>query len=502
MIASLSSVTDIIVEHYLLSSVLNSKQNRRESEGVENNFDMTPSHKPLFPRASVFVCFSRLSSNTNTLRFRPLPEIEMDQVPNEILEDIINMLPVKNQLAVKIVNRKFNELALTTTTKLNLWEIPPNRWLDVAKQVPKLTSLTGFTDGYNLDPNEQSFMKQLATVNKNIINLPNPAFGTNLNKLINCYVESVKTLDQSYTGSGLNWVFEQEDYMQLLRKYPDLDIKCELRFSEGAYVRGFEDSPEEFMKKKKEFNFSHVAVLHVGSVPGVVQLLEKTVNVKELELDVTIDGESSKFHRTLEAIGKLHYLKELELTAKRNDEEIKYEMTADDYSSLRKVMSIQTLRTARLVFVLTPDHQNIYDCIIGSTNNKLDRLEVSFHGDGTFIGNSHSACRTIEHMERHQIYAGFLMEFSIVDFVHKFSNSRPRSFEIANDCDSSGFVIMSNMIPHEWDSIQTEFEQFIESHPDHKYTLERITDFSNGEPKGSVSFWVRAFLVVKGNLFG
>ena len=418
------------------------------------------------------------------------PEIEMDLVPDDVLEDIINLLPVKNQLVVKSVSKKFDELALNTTKVLNLEEIPPNRWLEVAKKMPKLTSLTGFRHFLDPVPNpdpEISFMKELATVNKNIIDMPNTS------KLITCYIESVKELDPSYTGSGLDVFVDKKTYLQLLKKYPDLDIKCELIFDTLGFKFG-NGSPAKFMADEgNTFNFSHVAVLDVSfaSAPGVVELLEKTVNLEELRLEMT-ENPSSKFHRTLEAMAKNRYLRELQLefhTEKPTDGSNKYKMAAEDYSSLRKVMSITTLRIVRLKLGVTADLQNVYDCIKESTNNNLDLLDVSFPESdslrGTFIETKLTLTkrfdvpsfpiRSVDIEPEHQIYAGSLTEFSIVDFVHKFPNTRVRGFGIASDCDSYGNK--SNMITREWDTVQTEFEQFIKSHPGHKYTLKRITAF-------------------------
>ena len=351
---------------------------------------------------------SQFFSYTKTLRFRPRPEIEMDQVPNEILVDIINLLPVKNQLVLKTVTKRFNEWALKTTTELNLEGIPPERWLDVAKQMPKLTTLTGFSG--TLNHNEISFMRELATVNKNIVNMPQ-----NIWTLVKCYIESVKELDPSYTGSGLNVVFQKQHYKRLLRKYHDLDIKCELLFDTSQYDFGF-DGPEMFLVNEGEtFNFSHVAVLDVRavSVDGLAELLERTVNLKELKLKMTITDPSTKFHRTFEAIGELRYLKEFQLesnTERRWDEENHYKISADDYSSLRKVMSIPTLRTVRLEFGLTADHQEVYGCIIESANNNLERLDVSFPESDSLRGNFIASNITYRDVNaQHGIYAGSLI---------------------------------------------------------------------------------------------
>ena len=265
-------------------------------------------------------------------------------------------------------------------------------------------------------------------------------------------------------------VFYKATYMQLLKKYPDLDIKCKLLFDTYNYERGI-DSPELFLLNGgRTLNFSHVVVLHVepGLAPGVVELLEKTVNLKEIWLKMT----SSKFHRTLKAIANLHHLNELRLEAEqeeRKDGENEYKMSAGDYSTLRKVLSIRTLRTVHLDFGLIANHQEVYDCIIESTNNKLDELNVLFRKSdslrGTFI-----LTNFIDVAAQHQIYAGSLMAISIVDFVRKFSSIRPRSFEIASDSDCYGNK--TNMVTHEWDAIQTEF---IKSHPYREFTLKRIT---------------------------
>ena len=432
----------------------------------------------------------------------------MDQIPNKILEDIINLLPVKKQLVVKSVSRKFNALALNTTTVLNLEEIPTNRWLEVAKQMPKLTSLTGFRICLDPVPNpdpEISFMKELATFNKNIINIT-PRLGFLPERsLMKCYIESVKKQDPSYTGSGLNVTFEKESYMQLLKKYPDLDIKCMLYFDSNAGIYGQEfDRPENFLSNEgKTFNFSHVATLYFGtfhfkaiSEHGVAEILERTVNLIFLRIHMIIADPSMKFHRIFEAIGKLRYLKTLQLQCSSPSTENQYKMSAEDYTIFRKAISIPTLRSLHLEYGLTVDHQNFYDCIIGSMNNNLDHLYVSFRGRDFFIESKYEPFDVMNNKidrrtfipsnvtsdrdvrTQHQIYAGSLRKFSIVDFVNKFSNSRPRSFEIANDHDSNGRK--SNMIMgyiHKWDTVQTEFEKFMKSHPDHKYTLKRITHF-------------------------
>ena len=147
----------------------------------------------------------------------------MDQLPNEVVREILNLMPVKNQLAIKRVSRTFNELVLKTTTELDLTDIPRGRWLQVAKQMPKLKSVIGFHWIPSLL--EITFVEKLASINKNIVNLTTSRHAiVSPYKIINCYMTSVKKLDPSHTASELRVVLRRSDYKKLLKKYPDLGL--------------------------------------------------------------------------------------------------------------------------------------------------------------------------------------------------------------------------------------------------------------------------------------
>ena len=451
-------------------------------------------------------------------RFYRRREVGMDQLPSEVLEDIINRIPVKNQLAIRSVNKRFNELALTGTTVLDLDVIPRDRWLQVAEQMPKLTTITNISPMWN--SHVMAFVKELATINKNMVNFvmentDDPPFW-----VFHCYVESVKELDSSYTGSGLKVIFEVEDYKILLNKFPDLDIKCELRFDgSGPSVGEFLDNEE------KTFNFSHVAKLYLivghGSDHRVEELLKKTINLKELGFRANINSQSIQFYRLLDAIAQVPSLKKLYLRVtnfeEENDgeeptfeklmdviirelylfrftndeeekdgeepivddekqEENKYIMTDDDYSSLQKVMSIPTLKNVKLLFDFTIDLQNIYDCFIASTNNNFDNLEVSILIYQDLFSSRRLGFECPKGTKYpHQVHEGSLREFSIEDFVRKFSNSRKRRFEVFIETIEYDNY---NLITQKWNRIRSEFDQFIQLHPfqsHHKYVLYRAT---------------------------
>ena len=404
----------------------------------------------------------------------------MDQLPTEILADIINLLPVKNQLAIKSVNKIFNELALINTTFLDVGHIPRKHLFKVAKQMPKLTTIIGFMLSRNGKPNsaEISFVKKLATINRKMVDIR----CRTSRKTWTCtharsYLEAVKELVPSYTGSGLKTVFQYLDYMTLLKKYPDLDIKCEL------YL-GTMDSMEEdalfFDTEVKTANLSHLVKLvleYEFDWSRLSELLHKTVNVTHLQLDIYKCGSTFKLHPILEMIAKLP-LKELslevyinptdeeeeyvQLVEERGPEERDYKMTGDDYSSLRKVLNIQSLRIVSLRLVFIPDTQNLYDAIIESANNNLDVIEVScFRFEDDFKKVYPISCSVSDDGYKHGVNVDTLTEFSIVDFMKMFNTSRTRRFE----------VICGNV--KEWVRIRTEFEEFIRSH--HRYTLARVT---------------------------
>ena len=408
----------------------------------------------------------------------------MDQLPSEILSDIINLLPVKKQLTVKSVNKRFNELALCTTTFLDLYHIPKEHWLKVAEQMPKLRSITGFPSARrNTDIWEKDdilFLQKLAVINQNIVDIiPFRDYAMIPRKVpstrATAYLKAVKKLDPSYTGSGLNVLFNYLDYKSLLKKYPDLEIKCGLQLG----WKGYKD--ELFLATiAKTADLSHFVKLVLGQKfvwSRLPELLHKTANVTDLVLGILEFDSSFKLYPILEQIAVLP-LKKLFLEAfikgvdegepqaqKRSPQENLYQMTGDDYTSLRKVLNIQSLRVVHVSFAFLPDIQNVYDIVIESANNNLDEIEVTFLRVAVWCGKaSNHRLYLISRSPpgydyQHTINVNLLTKFSIVEFMKKFNSSRSRRFRVYCGNDK------------EWSRIQTEFNAFITSHPSHKYTL-------------------------------
>ena len=371
----------------------------------------------------------------------------MDQTPTEIIANIINLLPVKKQLGVKCVNKKFNELALISTTLLDVGLIPREQWLNVAKQMPKLTAIKGLelTDD-GPEPDDIVFLEKLATINKKIVYISLHA---------KTYLEAVKKLDPAYTGSGLKAVFKYSDYMTLIKKYPDLDIKFRTSLRTADSVLGDKDVTRHLSN-----------LVELGLEDGIVwsrlpELLLKTVNVTNLRLDIhdwrQLDG-SFKLYRILEQIANLP-LKKLKFFISKGHK--KYRMTDDDYLSLRKVLNIPTLTILYLELDFILDIQNFYDVIIESANNNFESIDVSFgHRCSVSI-----ICSSDDDGNRVGINVDPLTKFSIVDFMKTFKNSRTRRLE----------VMCGNV--KKWVRIRTEFNAFIRSKPNYNYTLARTTNF-------------------------
>ena len=378
-------------------------------------------------------------------------------MPTEILADIINLLPVKKQLTIKSVNKRFNELALISTTLLDVHSIPRQQWFNVAKQMPKLTvikslELTG--DGH-LTTDDMAFLEKLAAINKKIVYISLHA---------KTYLEAVKKLDPAYTGSGLKAVFKYSDYMTLIKKYPDLDIKFRTSLRTVDSVLGDKDVRR---------HLSHLVEL--GLEDGIVwsrlpELLLKTVNVTNLRLEIhdwrQLDG-SFKLYRILEQIANLP-LKKLKFFTDRyygKEGYEKYRMTDDDYLSLRKVLNISTLTILYLKIDFVVDIQNFHDVIIDSAHNNFQRINVSFGQRIRRHRDRLICCPFYDDDDRLGINVDSLTKFSIVDFMKKFKYSRTRRLE----------VMCGNVM--EWVRIRTEFNAFIRSHPSCNYTLARTTFF-------------------------
>ena len=257
--------------------------------------------------------------------------------------------------------------------------------------------------------------------------------------------------------------------MSLLEKYPDLDIKYEKYLGDGDSVEGKSDA--SFLATETRSTLSNLVKLVLESAfvwSRLSQLLRKTVNLTDLELDIYKYDSSFKLYPLLEQIAKLP-LKTLTLNASiygdDKKEELEYKMSVEDYSSLGKVLNIRSLRVVHVDFNLIPDVQKFYDVVIESANNNLNNIDVSFRRVKEDLDVYLISCSVPGDDFRHGVTVDSLTEFSIVGFMKKFNGSRTRRFE----------VICTN--DEEWVKIGTEFNAYIESHHSHNYTLARVTEF-------------------------
>ena len=104
--------------------------------------------------------------------------MDINKLDKVLLEKIINQLPALDQVAVSRVSRNFNDVALKTTTVLDVKDIPHEHRLEVVKKMPKLDSIVGL--GYNGSEEEEvSFIESVAQINQNIVRIkskPKPKF--------------------------------------------------------------------------------------------------------------------------------------------------------------------------------------------------------------------------------------------------------------------------------------------------------------------------------------
>ena len=162
--------------------------------------------------------------------------MDINKLEDELLQLTINQLPALDQVAVERVCRKFKDLALKTTTVLDVFDIPHEHRLEVVKKMPKLDSIVGLN--YRVEPEEVSFLESVPAINMNIVQARSMYEKEQFSKK---YLESAKKKDANYTGSCLRSPFRYKLYKELTSKYPDLDIKCYL----GA------DANEEYHGDKK-----------------------------------------------------------------------------------------------------------------------------------------------------------------------------------------------------------------------------------------------------------
>ena len=138
----------------------------------------------------------------------------------------------------------------------------------------------------------------------------------------------------------------------------------------------------------------------------------------------------------------------------------KYTLTARDFSSLRRVLSVQSLRDVNLYLDCIPDVQNCYYSFIQSSNNNYNKFVVeNFVSSRSKGGNSRHNLGYC-----HRIEIDSLSDFDIVEFIMKFKRSPARFFDIVCNSDKK------------WSEIKTECEQFTTSRKDYRFTLRRFTD--------------------------
>ena len=388
--------------------------------------------------------------------------MDIGKLDDELLERTINQLPALDQVAVSRVSRRFTELALKTTTVMDVRGIPCGHRLDVAQKMPKLVLIFGL--GKDV-VDDLSFAESLAKINKNIVHLR----WSNEYRLVRTYIESAKKIDTNYTGSRISPPLPYEWYQELTSKYPDLEIKCDLD-----------------LKYEEEYNGNQKCDLAVRSIfarsrnsSRITSLLNRTINVSELAIKIKPDNKKFTLFPVLDTIAKLKLtlltlvVKEFKLKQEydqegkplnlplESDQNKKYSLSTRDFSSLQKVLSIDPLRSVYLYLDCVHDVQSLYHSFMKSSNNNFNAFRVEFQ---SYFVQSQSNYGNIRYNRGyvHEVKIDSLHDFNVVEFVQKFRRSPARCFSILCNSDNK------------WNEIKTDCEQFTKSRTEYRFTLRRI----------------------------
>ena len=269
------------------------------------------------------------------------------------------------------------------------------------------------------------------------------------------YLESAKKSDATFTPSPLFPPLAYKDYKELTSKYPDLDIKFYLDNAHQEY--------DGDMKCDLAVTQLYKYVLYSTQE----NLLRRTINVTELEIAIIPDHKEFTLLTILDTIAKLP-LKVLVLEVGKDDDmdvfdkdekliipvNREYTMTVRDYSSLQKVLSVESLRKCSLRLDCVLHVQDVYRSFIHSSNNNFNmfsfeslnsRFVKSFKSDGRY--------------HHHLVQIASLPDFDIVEFVQKFKRTPARDY------------IVKDGSVEKFSEIKSSYDQFAQSRKDYRFVL-------------------------------
>lgn len=373
--------------------------------------------------------------------------MELNDLEDHVIRVTINQLPALYQVAVSRVCKLFEDNALKDTPILDVYDIPDEYRLDVAKKMPMLTIITGL----EREVSEIKFIRDVAAINKNIVSLDG-CYG--LEGYAYEYVKAVKELDSSYIGSNFNYLVTYSDHRMLIRKYPEMKIKCD----RGDFDSQFDPESDTFVRK-----------LRVESSEFIKNIFIIYPNLTHLVITIKPERKDFKMSTTLESLSKLP-LKELtfifdEFKGEYENQNVDkfYTMTAEDYSCLQKVFNILSIRFIYLYLnACRPDTKAIYESFIGCANNQYSLIRIQYYDyvamgccSTRFFSSRYN--RGYHHIIRIELIPGFF----ITNFIQKFKRTPARCFDISGASDEK------------WNEMKEQCQKFAKERPDYRFTLSR-----------------------------
>lgn len=374
--------------------------------------------------------------------------MELNDLGDYVIRMTINQLPALYQVTVSRVSKRFNDNALKDTTILDVNDIPDEYRLDVAKKMPMLTTIIGFEK----EVSEIKFIRDVAAINKNIVSLDG-WFG--LEDYAYEYVKAVKEFDSSYTGSNFDNLVKYSDHGTLIRKYPEMKIKCD----RGDFDSRFDPESDTFVRK-----------LWVESSECIKKIFTIHLNLTHLVITIKPERNDFKLCTIFESLSKLP-LKELTFIfdefkdgyENQNVDKF-YSMTTEDYSCLQKVFNILSIRLICLYFsACRPDPKAIYESVIGCGNNHYSLIRIQYYDyiamgccSTRFLSSRYN--RGYHHTVRIELIPGFC----ITNFIQKFKRTPVRCFDISGASDEK------------WNEIKEQCQRFAKERPDYRFTLSRM----------------------------
>ena len=248
--------------------------------------------------------------------------VDIGKLNEYLLEMALNQLPALDQVAVSRVCKRFNDVALKSTTVLDVEDIPQEHCLEVVQKMPKLVSIVGL--GYE----DVSFVKSVAKVNKKIVHLKSQDGNQ---WLVPSYIEAAKTDDANYTPSALFPPLDYEDYEEMTAKYQDMDLKIYLCDPGREEYIGDMDS---------DLAVTEILDYDLYTTQGT-DLLNRMINVTRLEITIRPDDREFTLFPFLDTIARLP-LKDLTLNV--------YEFLHDDSGSIGHAATQQVLYDCQRLF--------------------------------------------------------------------------------------------------------------------------------------------------------